>query len=332
MIFETTFDITRDFKNFEETQWAIQEFTRRGLKKLFKPVTTTAYTRLVIQFYTNLHTNCDRRGVLLSTVQGKPIEVTTADIAAALKCNDEHPPEAAHLDEQPEAFYVSEIIEDMCDGHFADGKNNAGSRSKLPPQLWLVDSILYRNVCPLGHKTQRRDQFLQALYAFYKGHWYSIPSIIWNQINKFWEGVVWRKATNSNAWGLPFPFLITYILKKQGVKGTPEDGPVTEHPVFGRKEWNHSQSHMPRGIRAPAPVDEGMADAEHMEVEEPADQQGRDEEPVGRNPWDQRIERLELSIAQLARRFDTQEEMLKAILDRLPPTSGASSSAPPGDQ
>ena len=89
---------------------------------------------------------------------------------------------------------------------------------------------------------------------------------------------------------------------------------------------------MPRGIKAPVPVDEGMADAEHMEVEEPADQQGRDEEPVGRNPWDQRIERLEQSIAQLARRFDTQEEILKAILDRLPPTSGASSSAPPGDQ
>ena len=34
MIFETTFDITRDFKNFEATQWAIQEFTRRGLKKI----------------------------------------------------------------------------------------------------------------------------------------------------------------------------------------------------------------------------------------------------------------------------------------------------------
>ena len=152
-------------------------------------------------------------------------------------------------------------------------------------------------MCPLGHKTQRRDQFLQALYAFYKGHWYSIPSIIWNQINKFWEGVHWRKATNANAWGLPFPFLLTHILKKKGVKGTPEDGPVTEHTFFGRNQWNHSQSHMPRGIRAPAPVDERMEDVERMEVEEPAAQQGGAGEPVGRNPWDQRIEKLEQSIA-----------------------------------
>ena len=97
-----------------------QEFTRCGLKKLFKPVTSTAFTRLVVQFYTNLHTNCNRQGVLFSTVQGKQIEVTTVDIAVAFKCNDEHPPEAAHLDEQPEAFYVSEIIEDMCEGHYAD--------------------------------------------------------------------------------------------------------------------------------------------------------------------------------------------------------------------
>ena len=44
------------------------------------------------------------------------------DIAEALKCNDEHPPEAAQLAEQPEAFYVSEIVEDMCAGQYADDK------------------------------------------------------------------------------------------------------------------------------------------------------------------------------------------------------------------
>jgi hypothetical protein len=156
----------------------VQEFKRRGLKKLFKPITSTAYTKLIVQFYENLFTDCNRRGVLFSTIQGKQVEVMTSDIATTLKCNDEHPPEDAQLNEQPESFYTSEIIEDMCAGKYANDKRNAGSRSKLPPQLWLMDSILQRNVCPLGHKTQRRDQFLQALYAFHKGHWYSIPSII----------------------------------------------------------------------------------------------------------------------------------------------------------
>jgi hypothetical protein len=59
------------------------------LKKLFKPVTSTTYTKLIVQFYENLFTNCNRQGVLFSTVQGKLIEVSTLDIAAAL--NDEHP-------------------------------------------------------------------------------------------------------------------------------------------------------------------------------------------------------------------------------------------------
>jgi GTPase Era involved in 16S rRNA processing len=70
---------------------------------------------------------------MFSTVQGKQVEVTTADIVAALHYNDEHPPADAQLDEQPESFYVSEIIEDRCVGQYADEKRNAGSWSKLPP-------------------------------------------------------------------------------------------------------------------------------------------------------------------------------------------------------
>jgi hypothetical protein len=135
IIFEIEFNINGDFKNFEATQWAVQEFKRRGLKKLFKPVTSTTYTRLVVQFYLNLFTDCNRRGVMFSTVQGKQVEVTTADIPATFHRNDEHPPTDAQLDEQPESFYVSEIIEDMCVGQYADEKRNVGSWSKLPPQL-----------------------------------------------------------------------------------------------------------------------------------------------------------------------------------------------------
>ena len=68
------------------------------------------------------------------------------DIAAAFKCNDEHPPEAAHLDEQPEAFYVSEIIEDMCEGHFAVGRTMrvAGPNYLHNSGLWIP---FYTAVC-----------------------------------------------------------------------------------------------------------------------------------------------------------------------------------------
>jgi hypothetical protein len=268
------------------------------------------------------------------------VEVTTSDIAAALHCNDEHPPADVQLDEQPESFYVSEIIDNMCAGQYADDKRNADSQSKLPPQLWLVDSIMQRNVCPLGNKSQRCDQFLQALYAFHKGHWYSIPSIIWNQLYKFWDWVHARKATTTKSWGLPFPFLLTYILKKKGIKGTPEDGPITEHPFFGKNQWNHSQSHMPRGIRVQIPTDEGGEDAEHMEEDAPAPQQGgrANSVVISRTEYEflsgahQCMDRLEEHFANMEKQFSIQTEILKAILEQLPPVAGASSSVPPGEQ
>ena len=79
---------------------------------------------------------------MFTSVQDKDTEVTSSDIVAALKCTNEHPPEDTQLDEQPPTFYAVEIIEDMCAGQFTDDHNNVGSQSKLPPQLWLVDSIL----------------------------------------------------------------------------------------------------------------------------------------------------------------------------------------------
>jgi hypothetical protein len=58
-------------------------------------------------------------------------------------------------------------------------------------------------------------------------------------------------------------------LKKKGIKGTYEDGPAKEHPFFGKNQWNQSQSHMPRGIKAPVTTVERVEEAELME-EDPA--------------------------------------------------------------
>ena len=84
---ETSFAIKEDFINFEATSWAVQELKRRGLKRLFKPVTSTAYERLVKSFYENLTYDCNRPDVLSSSIDDRDIEVTVADITAALKCN-----------------------------------------------------------------------------------------------------------------------------------------------------------------------------------------------------------------------------------------------------
>jgi hypothetical protein len=178
LILETTFAIKEDFSKNDATKWAVQELKCRNLKRLFKPVTSTTYEHLVRSFYKNLKYECNRLGVLFSSIDDRDIEVTIANIAATLKCHDE-PPEA---DEQwivcPFMLTTEDIVSDMCEGQFADRHKNVASKAKMPPMLWFVDVVLQRNVCPLGHKTQRRDLFLSALYSFYKGYWCSIPDII----------------------------------------------------------------------------------------------------------------------------------------------------------
>jgi hypothetical protein len=196
LILETTFAIKEDFSKNEATKWALRELKHRGLKWLFKPVASTAYERLVQSFYENLKYDCNQLDILVSFIDDRDIEVTIADITATLKCHDK-PSEA----DEPWIVYPSMLtIED------------------------IVYVVLQRNVCPSVHKTQRRDLFLSALYSFHKGFWCSIPEIIWRQIYKFWEGVHHRVVEPTRTWGLPFPFLITHILKKKGIKGNAIDG------------------------------------------------------------------------------------------------------------
>jgi hypothetical protein len=59
LLLENTFAIKEEFSNNEATSWAVQELKRRGLKRLFKPVASTAYEHLVREFYENLRCECD---------------------------------------------------------------------------------------------------------------------------------------------------------------------------------------------------------------------------------------------------------------------------------
>jgi hypothetical protein len=71
LILETSFAVKKDFSKSEATSWAVQQLKRRGLKWLFKPVTSTAYESLVWSFYENLKYDYNQPDVLplLSTAE-----------------------------------------------------------------------------------------------------------------------------------------------------------------------------------------------------------------------------------------------------------------------
>jgi hypothetical protein len=163
LLLENTFAIKEEFSNNEATSWAVQELKNRGLKRLFKPVTSTANERLVKEFYDNLRCECDQPDVLFSSIGGREVQVTIADVVTVLKCSHEpHETDFPWL-ECPPMLIVEYIVGNMCEGQFADSHRNAISKTKIPRNLLFIDMVLYRNVCPLGHKTQRRDLFLRGI-------------------------------------------------------------------------------------------------------------------------------------------------------------------------
>jgi hypothetical protein len=115
--------------------------------------TSTAYKRLVREFYDNLSCECDQPDVLFSFIDGREVQVTIADVAAVLKCSHEPPESDVPWLECPPMLTVEDIVFDMCEGQFADSHRNAASKTKIPRNLLFIDMVLYRNVCPLGHKT-----------------------------------------------------------------------------------------------------------------------------------------------------------------------------------
>jgi hypothetical protein len=179
LILENTIAIKEEFSNNDATSWVVQELKNRGLKRLFKLVTSTTYECLVRAFYKHLSYDCSRPNILVSSINGRKVEVTIADVAAVLKYSHEPPDSDVPWIDCPSMLTLKDIVFDMCEGQYADKHRNVGSKAKIPQNLLFIDMVLYRNVCPLGHKTQRQDMFLSALYAFHRGFWCSIPEIIW---------------------------------------------------------------------------------------------------------------------------------------------------------
>jgi hypothetical protein len=116
LLLENTFAIKEELSNNEATGWAVEELKRRGLKRLFKPVASTAYERLVKEFYKHLRIDYDQLDILFSSIDRREVEVTIADVAAALKCSHKPPESDVPWLECPSMLTLEDIVFDMCEG------------------------------------------------------------------------------------------------------------------------------------------------------------------------------------------------------------------------
>jgi hypothetical protein len=110
------FAIKNEFSKNEATKWAVQEMKHRGLKRLFKPIASTAYERLVWTFYKHLRYDYSRPNVLVFSIDDRDMEVTIADIAAILKCSHEPPDLNIPWIVCPSMLTIEDIVFDICKG------------------------------------------------------------------------------------------------------------------------------------------------------------------------------------------------------------------------
>ncbi len=117
------------------------------------------------------------------------------------------------------------IVDDMCVGRYTNEHRNCTTKTMLSPDLWLVDTVLQKNVWAQSTETRL---ICVALYAVHSGYWFSTPVLIWDQMHKCREGLVAKRKKAAEIWSLPFLFLITQLLHAKWVAFLDEDFTITD--------------------------------------------------------------------------------------------------------
>ena len=94
-------------------------------------------------------------------------------------------------------------------------------RRQLPPQMLLMDHLLWTSLFPLQHYVQRRGAILEALYRISEGFWFSPSELVMTALLHF-EDKVHRKGL-VRAEGLPLlmPRLLSQVLEHLGFPEEP---------------------------------------------------------------------------------------------------------------
>ena len=175
------------------------------------------YPRVVLQFYHSITS----RGVpnpleLRFTIDDRPGVLQATDISAALGLLEELANSGGYRDwPQPsQREMVRCFARDTIAGPVL-------FRRQLPPQMLLVDHLLWTSLFPLQHYVQRRGAILEALYRISKGFWFSPFELVMTALLHF-EDKVHRKGL-ARAEGLPLlmPRLLSQVLEHLGFPEEP---------------------------------------------------------------------------------------------------------------
>ena len=175
------------------------------------------YPRVVLQFYHSMTSRIapsplelrlsidDRSGVLRAT-----------DISVALDLQAEQTSSGGYRDwPQPtQREMVRCLTRDTTAGPVL-------FRRQLPPQMLLIDHLLWTSLFPLQHYVQRRGAILEALYRISEGFWFSPSELVMTASLHFQDKVHHKGLARVESLPLLMPRLLSQVLEHLGFPEEP---------------------------------------------------------------------------------------------------------------
>ena len=94
-------------------------------------------------------------------------------------------------------------------------------RRQLPPQMLLVDHLLWTSLFPLQHYVQRRGAILEALYRISEGFWFSPFELVMTALLHFEDKVYRKGLARAESLPLLMPRLLSQVLEHLGFPEEP---------------------------------------------------------------------------------------------------------------
>ena len=175
------------------------------------------YPQVVLEFF---HTMTSR-GVpspleLRFSIDGSPEVLRATDITAALGLPVAMANSAGYR-EWPQPSH-REMVRCLA------GDTTAGPilfRRQLPPQMLLVDHVLWTSLFPLQHYVQCRGAILEALYRISEGFWFSSSELVMTSLLHFKEKVHRKGLARAESLPLLMPRLLSQVLEHLGFPEEP---------------------------------------------------------------------------------------------------------------
>ena len=165
------------------------------------------YPRVVLQFYHSMTSRGASSPLELRfSIDDRPGVLQAADISAVLSLQTVQANSGGYRDwPQPTQREMVRILaRDTTAGPVL-------FRRQVPPQMLLIDHLLWTSLFPLQHYVQRKGAILEALYRISEGFWFSPSELVMTSLLHFEDKVHRKGLARAESLPLLMPRLLEHL-------------------------------------------------------------------------------------------------------------------------